>query len=549
MTHDSLEQDRGPIACLGVSDGWCFVLSAAGELRRLRDSDLEGGRGVRGLFAGSRGALAYASGQWPAKGGGLDTKAAGAWIVDRCAEEGLFDPVATELRSLGVWRGESGEAIAHVGNALVGADCVERPLSGTGCGAVYIAAPKSPRPASAPAGSPEIRQFEAKLAHAWGWRSKHEPRALLGWTVLALLGGFPEWRPGLVVSGLRGAGKTALADLIERLLGPMAGGGVFNGASEAGLRQSADHTARAMLFDEFEADAGRAGAQADILALMRRACGGGGGRVLRGGATGVATEFRMRAAVALFAINPPALSAADRSRIVRIDLGPLPVCDPDVAARLLVDLGRRARDLGPRLWCRALARAGDWDRAVAVLRTFARSHGADARQADTAAAIAAGYALAVSDGEGIETGKELFRDLVGALLDAGRDECGASDGERCLAQILEAHVPASPGMAPCSISDLMRLAVLERRQESAPLGEWDRRLANYGLRVAPDGSSLYVASRHSQLAQIFRETPWQAGGHDAALLGVEGAERDQFRAGARRYRGVRVPLRDHWVPS
>jgi hypothetical protein len=538
---DALPADA-PLTPVGHRGGRFFVISAHGELRSLSGVNLEAGKGVSELVAGCDAAGAWARGLFPKREEGFDRKALGAWLIAECARAGLFDPSTAVLRRSGVWREEAATAVAHCGDALIYPDGRKRRpgrCNAVASGAIYLAAPATSRPAATPALASHGRELLAQVVRGWGWRRSEDAAAFVGWIGAAMLGGFIHWRPHFAVEGGRGAGKSELAELAARLLGPMAGGGVLNGATEAGLRQARDGTAAALILDEFEADPLRAGALADVLALARRMSGGGGGRVLKGGADHGAQGFTMLGAMALFAITPPPMNAAELSRFVRLQLGPLPRIDPGVAASRLAALRRWAADHQAELWSRALAQAERWDETAAAFAGVARSLGADARQADTVGAVASGLDVLTQDGPPDAQRLAAARPLLAAMLgqsDAAEED---DDGAACLAWLLQQFVASSPALAPRSVAD----AILD----AAPpveLAEARRVLANYGMKVSGCGLWLWVATSHAQLSRLFKESRWHSGGWRGALLSIEGAEAEpnQVRAEGQRFRAVRVPL-------
>lgn len=539
------EAARAPLTVLGHSAGRVFVLPPSGQLRALSGMNCEAGRGVRELVAGHDDATAWAAELFPGKGGDVDAKALGLWILDSAGRAGLFDPATADVRGLGVWREPGGRAVVHCGDALVrysGGDTAEPGrCDGVASGAIYLAAPPTARPAAEPAEAREAAVLLRAIRAQWGWRCEHDAAAWLGWIGAAYLGGFPAWRSHLQVVGARGSGKSTLAEIGVALLGPMAGVGLVNGATEAGLRQRLQGTARALLLDEFEADSAASSKLTEILALARRSSGGAGGLVLRGGSDHAAQAFASRGPVAVSGIVPPPMSAADRSRFLRVDIDALPRTDPTVAASRLAALRATAEELGPRLWARALAQAERWDATVAAFNGAARALGADHREADTLATILAGLDLLTADGPPEAERVNAAQARLTALLAAQSDAEEADDGLACLRHLLEAFVPSSPARLPRSIADVIAEAV-----QPADLDEARRVLANFGLKVSPDGAELWVAGSHSQLARVFDGTRWHSGGWKAALLSIEGAAADKVRACGRQFRAVRVPLAGVW---
>lgn len=521
--------------CLGHLGGWFHVLTPHGELRSLRGQDLAAGRGVEEIVAGHEG---FVRTRFSREGGGWNSRAFGRWLMDRCAESGLVDLAALEVRGLGTWRDSTGCAVAHCGDVLIYADGRTHRAGNIDGRIVWPAAPASERPAAAPADRDDGRELGEAVRGGWAWAREVDADLWLGWLGCAVLGGFPSWRPGIVVTGPRGSGKSELMQLAETLLGAMARP-MLNGATEAGLRQGGNGQARAMLLDEAEPGPDGLPVTA-ILGFLRRMTGGTGGRVARGGADHRAHHFYSVGAGYLTAILPPPMAPQDRSRIVHLELGPLPATDPVRASKRLAELHQEARDLCPTLWRRALDQSPRWDATVGALASEARRLGADHRDADTAAALVAGRDLLTEDGALTAERLAAARPLIAAIIEASVEADTASEAELCLTHLLGSMAPMPSGRVS-SIAELLGLVMYHGG--SAQVDEVNA-LGRVGLRVpvGKDGVQL-VSGPHPQLTRLFAGTRWADGGHRAALLSLDGAavEPNSVRIGGRKVRAIRLP--------
>jgi hypothetical protein len=198
--------------------------------------------------------------------------------------------------------------------------------------------------------------------------------------------------------------------------------------------------------------------------------GGEGGRVSRGGADHSAVSFRTLGAAYVTSINHIQLGPQDRSRFVMIDLGQLPITsDPLKMMSRLEVIEKSIRALSQRLRGRILAQSERWDESQAVIAAAARSEGADARQADTAATILAGRDLALFDDD---IDQVRLRALQPILMELVRDV-------------------EDPGAA----------------------------LGRVGVYVLPAKSAVAVrVGRHSPVSSIYANTKWKSGEHASALL-------------------------------
>ena len=389
----------------------------------------------------------------------------------------------------------------------------------------------------------------ARLADGlWRFDQAHAGHILVAWAALAMLGGAAHFRTMLVVTGARGSGKSTLAEVVATLIGPMAGTGVLNGFSEAGLRQMRNMTALALILDEVEAVDGHGKeGQTRTLGLLRRMVTDEGGRVLRGTAGHSALPFRVIGAPALFGINPPRMDAATASRTVHLSIAGQSARDPGVAVAHLARLKSQARDLQPSLWAQMLRESPRWRETFNAMNIAACGMGADARQADAAAALAAAGDMATNTGvpkdwsKRVERARPMLAVIIGTP-DHGRDD--GADADDCALHLTASFVSTSPALAPRAVSDLIRDAFDD------PNGGGPRRaLGLYGMALTCERGWLLVADRHPQLDRLFAGTRWAEGGWRAALLGLPGAKKDRRRIGGKVARCVAMPLASIWSPD
>jgi hypothetical protein len=391
----------GGVHCLGHVNGDNHFISRRGEYRVISSTVLEQGHGILDLFASPGwSAVEFLSEEFPPNarsvvGPAWDKRAVGADLIQRSAEAGFFDRKA-QLRSYGTWRLADGGAVAHCGERLVFAD---GHTVNAGCRlgeAIFAAYPQRPAPVETAADVEETRSMLESVRSRWGWDRPAAAGVLIGWIGAAALGGFPRWRTHIMVSGRRGSGKSRLVELADKLLGGMSDG-VLNDCSEAGIRQSANGQARALLFDEAERDA-EAGQPEKIIRLFRIMSGGEGARVARGTAAHSAKEFNLVGAGYLSSILPGRLAPQDRSRIVQLQLGPLPTDrDASAAAQHLEDLEEEARTLGPAIWPRMLEQTRRWDRTHRAYKELIHVIGGESRDGDTIGTILTGWDLMLYD--------------------------------------------------------------------------------------------------------------------------------------------------------
>lgn len=515
-----------PIVALGFDGAIYYLISPSGQLRKFTADTLEAGRGVRALFAGiSAEVQEWCISMFPAGDNGWSHKQAGLWIIEQCNAKGVFDPSNSDLRSIGVWPDDRGGAVAHCGDRIVFPNGKAQALTEyrakhTMIGSRRITAPQFAR-------LPQDTELNLlrTIKRLWGWKRDVDADIWLGWVAAACLGGFPDWRAHLYVHGNRGSGKSKLIELAARLLGDFSGD-VVNDATEAGLRQSRNNQARPLLIDEFEPDNNprSASRQDGMLALFRRMSGGAGGRISRGGSDHSPVSFRMLGAVYVTSINHIHMEPQDRSRFIVLELQSLPDCqDPIAAAEDLSRAFALCGEISTRFRGRLLRQSERWDRTHSAISAKARSFGADARQAATAATILAGLDLALFDGDIDHLRMEDLEVAMKALIvDSGEADEG-SEGRDVLDHLLSASLPLDRGIK----RTVRELVFAEVNQEViAGLDDASGALRRHGVYVGRENQYLALRSgRSTPTAQLYANTKWRNGAHASALLKLEGVVR------------------------
>jgi len=462
---------------------------------------------------------------FPAGDNSWSYKNAGLWIIEQCNAKGIFDPSNADLRSIGVWRDDSGRANAHCGDRIVfpsgeTAALTEYQAKHTMIGAMRISEPDV-RALPLDAELNLLRTVE----RLWGWKRAEDASIWLGWVAAACLGGFPDWRTHLYIHGTRGSGKSKLIELAARILGDLSGD-VINDATEAGLRQSRNNQARPLLLDEFEPDDNprNASRQDGMLALFRRMSGGAGGRISRGGSDHSAVSFRALGAVYVTSINHVHLEPQDISRFVVLRLGSLPDClDPVSAAEDLERAFSICSEFSSRIRGKLLKQSERWGRAHSAIGAKARSLGADARQADTMATIFAGLDLLLFDGD-IDSLR--LDDLDGPLrvlmADFGESDEG-SEGRDVLDHLLSGSLSLDHGIKR-TVRELIFAEV--NQEEINGLLDASGALKRHGIHLDLEKRHLALRTgKTTPTAKLYADSKWRNGAHLSALLKLEGVVR------------------------
>ena len=528
--------ETAPIQPIGHCNGTFYLLSGSGELRNISGDKLEVGKGVRELFVGRPGWEDFLLENFPARHG-WDRRQVGLWIMDRCADKGLISEGTLQIRNTGVWRGEDGRPIVHCGDVLFQSGGTTKAGHVTGS-VVFPALPPVAPPADTSADIDDARHILESIRSTWCWARATHADLVIGWLGLAYLGGFPDWRPHIALSGPRGSGKSKLLEILSLLLGPMSGK-VLNGNSEASIRQSRNGEARALIIDEAEAQAD--GTRLDaVIGLLRLMCGGEGAHVTRGTSHHQAKSFNLIGTGLLAAILPPPMPPQDQSRFVTISLEKLQIAKGEASAAMaLATFTDEARELGKALWRRMLDQAHRWDTTEQTYKSAAAAMGADPRDAATAAAILAGRDLLLNDTPINEERIEADRPLFDVMLSTSADTDASSEGEQCLRHLFGYQ----PRLAHGRVASVEELIAFVTSGESAT--EEDKQaLARLGLRVMPAGEGLWILSgQHPQLDEAFKGTRWIKGTHSSALRQLPGvqAARNPVRVGGSKRRAIELP--------
>lgn len=541
-TEPAASTIQPPIVPLWQMDGIFYLISPTGELRRFRGEALEQGRGVRAMLSGT----GNESAEWLLKNFSLNAaewpKQVGTWIIERCNEQGYFNPDLADIRDIGIWRLED-KAVLNDGASLFFPGRGLEPLSHRKQDKIWRAGSVIEAPSDEHPRNEEIKELVSLFQVLWGWKNGQDHRAFLGWLAAAVLGGYPKWRPHILINAPRGSGKSELLEMVERILGGLAGQ-VLNDVTEPGLRQSRNNQARPLLIDEFEPGSSISDTETHqrLFGLFRRMSGGNGGQTVRGSAGHKPVSFRTMGAVAIAAINAIEMSPQDRTRFINIELGSLPLLDdPLQGSKNLERLKRLCSEIQPMIVRRMLDHSLRWDETHRIYSAEAHRHGADRRQADTAAAVLTGFDLLCHDAIVSSERVEKARPLLDRLLRNAEADTADSEGAACLDHLLSYVLTLDHGVRR-NVFELIEAAAgaggaeLIDRPEAA--------LARIGVFLRED-KQLAIRTGSQQIGVVFNGTKWTGGAHRTAMMTLPGAElpSSAMRLGSnRRHRVLLLPL-------
>lgn len=462
-------------------------------------------------------------------------------LMRECEQVGTFD--TTRIRGRGAWH-DNGRSVLHMGDHLL-VDGVATSIKDHDTRYIYERKPpmeddRNTSPASASNGVAVAEIFDML-----NWQ--HDTHAILaaGWSILAPICGSLDWRPHMWLTGRRGSGKTYIQ---EQIITPLIGNSalmVQSNSTEAGIRQTLEHDARPVVFDEAESEdkQGQRRMQGTI-ELARQASSEGGSVIAKGSAGGRALSYKSRSMFLMGSVNVSLSQAADKSRFTVVQVMP-----PRRGAEGVADFERLTKAVNGTLtkaFCASIrARAY---RMIPIIRhnaeVFARAVAAsvdgERRTGDQYGALLAGYYCLMSDEKVKDEHAMTF--VSSMNWDEARDAESASDEQRCIDEIMQAQIGVDTeyGVKFRSIGELIEIAIDPMPVGSVKQNSADDALRRHGLNVSE--SHVIVSESHKALRKIMEGTPWAAG-WSRLLVRLPGADSVSCaRFAGTRTRATRIPI-------
>lgn len=490
------------------------------------------------------------------------------WFVRKCRTAGLWDD-GRPIRSLGLWPGEGGQLVLHLGDEIWRLTEGRKGLEALSIfealrerrGPLYRLRPPAPRPEKAATvvdGQWVRDQLDLWRFESIGAEGLTGADVVAGWLMAALLGAYAPFRGHLLVNAMAGAGKTTLVKFVHAVLGAIAGD-VIDSFSEAGLRNSLAGMARPVLLDEAEGAPGGngPGVVERVLELLRRMATGSGGNRVQGDVGGGSVTQTAVGAVMMAAINPPKLGPADGSRVVEARLLPLSGADlaEDAPRPMTATAGElaaaveRAGVLAPHMLGRALKGAWRYRSDVEAMSAALARDKQDPRTGDLVAMLAAGRRLLLHDKAlSLEEADEEVAFWRPLLLQRASAEIVTNPGRDAFAHLMAADSGVHLTNRRETLGGLIqRWARNEREYEDVLQGN--------GLRIwegqARDGRAgpwLLIANHHPKLEAVFKPTPWADWSRTLAYMDAIGPEYRTWRTENSMRFGVGVKQRAIAIP-
>lgn len=443
-------------------------------------------------------------------------------MMELCHDAGLFKPDL--IRGRGAWF-DNNHSVLHLGNRLIvdgkPVDILTRPGR-----YVYELSPPMDGP-----GEDVMTDAEAArlldICNMFSWERDVSAIYLAGWTTLAPICGALRWRPHIWISGAKGTGKSTIE---ERFVLPLLGNTVryFQGMStEAGIRQTLNQDALPVMIDEGESQNDRGRARMDaILEMMRQSSSDSEAVTVKGGATGKATQYHIRSMFCLASIGVSIKNAADQSRITKLSLKR---SSPEHWSALDEALCSITADTSRRLISRTV-------QLIPVIRDNAKLLAGAVAKIVGDQRLGDQYGALLAGAESLRHGDRLTKAQAVAIAETYAAEFTKQandiehDEHQCLEHLLQQIIRCDRkggGNVTLSVAELIEMASRGRpitldQDEAAAV------LKRHGLRVDPitseTGGNIKIARTHSQLAMLFKGTPWQSNGWAQFFLRLPGAK-------------------------
>lgn len=223
-------------------------------------------------------------------------------LIEDCHVAGFFSP--DKIRGIGVWKDSSFNVI-NTGEEVINANEKSEFIYQRGVPYRYQTDIK------------EDDQFFIDLLttfKALKYKNNGDYIWLCAYIMQAQVFSVMNWRFQLWLTGSRGSGKSEILSTIAKMIPNSI---ETQNATAAGIVQAVKNDARAVFYDESEADNNRMN---QVIELMRQMSKLGDNAVLRGTPSGQAVSFNTNTILAFASIQVSNLNSADRSRIFVVEM-------------------------------------------------------------------------------------------------------------------------------------------------------------------------------------------------------------------------------------
>lgn len=466
---------------------------------------------------------------WEARypGKKTDLNKAGHDLIQMSSAVGPFD--STRVRGTGVWLDEQ-RVIINTGNHLIN-NGNKIPFTSLPSRYFYVQTKnRMPDIHDVPLTVKEGKAI-TKLCEAFSWDKPNDGVILAGWLTIARIAAALPIRPHIWITGGKGTGKSTLMEsLVSPLLGSPNGKiHVIGATTEAGLRQAIRSSALPVIFDEFETVNRSSSERIDaIIELFRNSWSQSQGRILKGSANGISSEYQLCFSALVSSIRVRLTNDADKSRFCVLELNHHG--DDTNRWKILCDgLSEITSEIGERLFARSCANVHKILTNFSVLVPHL-ARAVSQRYAQQMGILLAGW-WSLENDEVID--QTSAHELVSDFVAADTETEDVPDEIECLNVLLTTKLTLRDqnGIRDISVQEAIKDRHLSEQ------------LKTYGLIINDD--RLVIANTHQELSKIYFGTRW-AGSWARSLKRLNLAQLEGARSFGKRgtlSRGISIPIR------
>lgn len=448
--------------------------------------------------------------RFPSRTGAVSWQDAAAAVMGAAQGIGVFH--LGRMRGRGAWGSSAGELIVHLGDRVVAPNekKFKDPAEYTAGGHIYERCERLDGPSQRAKMDEDGARKLLECFEMLKWENEISAYLLAGWTVVAPLGAWLDWRPHVWVVGGARSGKTTV---LQRLVRPLLGGMYQHfegGSTEAGIRQTLGADCIPVLYDEAERTSGAADRQVEAVLRLMRSASSTDAKVAKGSPLGKALHFDVRSAFCLASIGGGMQQEADASRVSLLQLRAPTRGQASERRKHWAKLEPRLQHIdqvtGRQLLSRTfgLIRTGKFKDYLAACRTAVTLQLEDQRAGQQYGTLLAGaWSLMSDEPPEVQEVKEWMSVLdVGATLNPNEEP----EGVRLLGLLLQARelVRGDTGPENISIGELIdkqrSLVMNDQNSDAAIL------LARLGIRMRDN--ALLLSHKSVWIRKTLSDTPF-----------------------------------------
>ncbi|MGB7568364.1 MAG: hypothetical protein WBM07_10910 [Chitinivibrionales bacterium] len=498
------DEKKFPFIFLGILRDHCYYLpNGTRQVMAIRRSQHGSGELI------ALAPLQFWETRYPGKQG-VQWRLAACELLRGSESVGIYNP--DMQRGRGAWYDE-GRSVLHLGDHLI-VDGKPMDLAEIKTRFIYEAAvplEHEPGESLSKLSANRLQQISDMLF----WEKPLHSKLFTGWVAVACICGALKYRPHLWLTSQAGAGKTFIIDSIMRpILGEFALP-LSSATTEAGIRQTLNTDALAVVIDEFEGEDWSAQQRIQsILTLARQAFSDNGARITKGGQDHRAISFRIRSSFFMSSVGVNLYQQADETRISVIGLQSPFDRLGKTKKEHFADLKKLISETITDDWCaafrmRIINMIPVIRKNIDVFTIVVSDKIGNRRSGDQVAPLLAGAYSLVSD-------SVVTVEAAQAWVDAqnwGDQEAvnQKSDVKACLEHILGSCIPNALRPGEISIAELLQYLqdwTESYSGENIDLCPEAMSLKRYGISLDRDAGLIYISDSQKGLKKLLRDSPW-----------------------------------------